>query len=66
MKESKKTLVNDSYVHINELGVASNWKWTPIHYACEENNNDILELLLQCEAGTLFNTVKAREQARHN
>ena len=51
--ETIEWLVNDTYQHTDDDGHTSEWKWTPLHYACQENDEEIVELLLKHKAGNI-------------
>ena len=52
-QEQIEKLVNDSYTHVKEGRIASESRWTLLHYACGENKQDVLKLLLEFKAGRL-------------
>ncbi len=51
--DQAKRLVKIAYVHV-ENNIKSDWKWTPLHYACEGNNAELVKLLLDYGAGELL------------
>ena len=51
--EDAKKLVNDIYQHEVD-GKPDEYVWKSLHYACKNNNEDLIELLLSKGAGMYY------------